>query len=46
MPAYGALYALEESPLDPATKARLALQASERYTNNVRQPFVVISSQS
>lgn len=46
MPAYGALYAMEDSPLDPKTKARRALEAAERYTNNVRQPFVVLSSQA
>jgi hypothetical protein len=46
MPAYGALYAMEDSQLDPKTKARRALEAAERYTNNVRRPFVVISSQS
>lgn len=44
LPAYGALYAMEGSSLDPQVKARRALEAAERYTTNVRQPFVVLSS--
>jgi hypothetical protein len=44
--AYGALYALEHVALPAEPKVRLALEASERYTNNVRKPFVLLGNSS
>jgi hypothetical protein len=45
LPAYGALYALEREPCLPLLeRARLALEASARYTACVRPPFHFVST--
>ena len=39
--AHGALFALQDSGLDPEAKVRLALEAAERFSAGVRRPFVI-----
>ena len=42
--AYGALHALQESPISLEEKCRAALEASEAFDNTVRRPFVYLVS--
>lgn len=44
--AYGALHALATTTIPTEEKVRLALAAAQRYTSNVREPFLVLATKT